>query len=134
MLAEVSGMSLFDMKLNAIAILPWFPGNHADLAREFDLSAALQSFTQDRALLLQLERIVDMLILATAATLEIGASRRNSRWRRLQHFEQAAAPQIVLYALRFRADHFARQDERRQNHFAFLASQPFAAVYQLFDG
>ena len=74
-----------------------------------------------------------MLILAAAAALEIRASGRDSRRRRLQHFKQAAAPQIVLRAIGFGAHHFARQDKRDQDDFAFQARQTLAAVDQLFN-
>ena len=56
-----------------------------------------------------------------------------ARRRWLQHFDQPAAPQIVLRALDFGAHHFARQDEGNQNNFALQTRQAFAAVHQLFN-
>jgi len=75
-----------------------------------------------------------VLILAAAAALEIRASGRDSGRRRLQHFDQAATPQIVLRAVGFGANRFARQYVRYQDDFALQAGQPLAAVDQLLDG
>ena len=72
-LCEVPDLSILDMKLDAVAIVPRFARDYADLARELDLANAAQYLAQDVALLFQLERIIDVLILAAAAALEIGA-------------------------------------------------------------
>jgi len=85
-LGKIPDLAALEVKLRAVAILPRLGGDDADIAREFNFTHALQRLAQDLALLLQLGSVIDVLILAPAAALEIRASGRNSRRRWLQHF------------------------------------------------
>ncbi len=79
---EVADSTLVDVELDSVAIMPGFAGNDADVAFEFNLADAAQHFAQDGSLLLQLGRVVNVLVLAAAAALEIRTGSIDARRRR----------------------------------------------------
>ena len=129
---EISDGPTVNVELDAVAVLEWLGCDRGDLVRKVDFPDAAQYFTERGNLLLHFERVFQMLIMTAAAALKIGAGRGNARRGGRQHFQQAAAKNVILDALDFRAHHLARGDVGNQNHPAILPRQALAAVDELF--
>src|SRR5882672_5946683 len=67
----------------AVSIVPWRRSMQLDVVLQLDLRNSPQRLTQDLRFVLQLLLVWDVLIVASAAALEILAGRVNSLWRPL---------------------------------------------------
>src|SRR5258708_2728521 len=94
---------------------------HLQFAREINFRCSLQRLAQNGSFDFELVLIIDVLILASATTLKIGASRFNPVLRRLTHpFEsRACKPWLLLSQLRF--DLLAIKHEWHEYSFAWPA-------------
>ena len=81
-----------------------------------------------------LERILGVLILASATAEEIRASWRDAGGRWLDYLQQPAAPQVVLGAHDIGVHDFPGQHVRSENDLALETRQTVASVHQLLDG
>src|SRR5260370_19466405 len=99
---EITDLTVIEMQLSAVPILPRLSGDCADVARELDLAHTAQHLAQDGPLLLHLEVVIHVLILAAAASPEIRARRGHARSGWCDHFKNAAAKQVVLRSLHLR--------------------------------
>src|SRR5579872_6642177 len=77
-----------------------------DLGVQFHLGGAAKSFFQDAGLDLELVFITNMLIMAAAATAEIGTGRFYPLWRRLQNLLHAPPRESALLFDNRRFDRF----------------------------
>src|SRR5271165_6277481 len=65
-----------------IAIAPWLRRVHGNLALQFELRSPAQGFAQDFLFVLKLRRVVEVLVMTSAAAAEIRTRRHDSLRRR----------------------------------------------------
>ena len=131
-LFEITEPAVIEMQLGAIPIPPRFPGYRANNARDLDLADTAQNLAQDGLLLLYLKWIVHVLVLAAATAPKIRAGWGHARSGRRDHVPNAAAKQVILRPLHFRAHRLARQYVRKQHNAAIEMRQSVSAIHQLF--
>ena len=130
---EVTNPAAVNVQLDAVPVMPGLGGHDVDLWIELDLSHAPQHFAEDRPLLFQLEIIGNMLVLATAALIEVRAGRVDPRRRRLNHCQEPAAHQIVLRAFYIGTHDLAGKNIRREHNAPIQAREAVASVHKFFN-
>src|ERR1700693_2484995 len=129
---EIANRSVLDVELHSVAITPRFTRDRFDFVIEFDLAHALQRFAQDRPFLFHLKSVIRVLVMTASAALKIGARRSDTSRRWLQHFQQPAAPEVILDSIYFRAHLFIRQNISREDNLAFKTGKAIAAIHEFF--
>jgi len=126
---QVSDPAVGDVKLRAIAIAKRGPAHHANLTRIIDLSDAAQLLAQNLHLARKLKLVRSVLVMAAAATHEMGARGNDALASGLDHVHQIRSHAFTHLDPR----RLAGQQEGRKHHSPVHARQRIAAVDPLFD-
>ncbi|MCL4401198.1 MAG: hypothetical protein M1436_00840 [Acidobacteria bacterium] len=130
---EIADGVAAQMKLAAVAIVPWLSRDGLDIRRRFEFADAPQYVIENGAFQAQLQFVGSVLVVAAAAAREVGAGGRHALRRRRQHLEGAGAKQPRLLPCGLRQHGLAREHEGRQDHPAVHPPQALSAVNQFFD-
>src|SRR6516162_11527074 len=119
-----------------------------DVVRQFDLALAAEGFLQNAALNSKLMFVAGVLVVASAATLKVGAMGRDAVARWGENFVELSAGEAGLLLGESRGDGFTFEGEGNEDSFAFTlgaanrsvrttfcreASEAVAAVDEFFD-
>ncbi len=117
----------------AVAVRRRAGDDRRDFVRR-NLPHALEQVRDLLSLQPQLLRVINMLILAAAASAEITALRRNALRRRLNHAQQLRPRKILFDLGDFRFNDFASHDKRDEDDEIIHAPDAFAAEGNVEDG
>src|SRR5271166_3554573 len=127
------------MHSRAVAIGPRLRRMHGDFLLKFKLRRAAERLAQDFFLVFELRGVVDVLVVASATSAEVGASRLDALRCRSDHALQAGAAEASSALDNGNLDGIARDHKRNENSLAaamLVSGQPrqaVSAINQLFD-
>src|SRR4051794_7224222 len=95
-----AGLSVLEMQLNSVPVLPWQPANNGYFIFIRNPADALECLTQNRAFSNQLKFVVGLLIVAASAICEILAPRNHSLGRSSNHLGSNATEKSGFHPFR----------------------------------
>ena len=135
--AKVSGKKLrrsADLEARAVAVMPRIRRVNDNFAFEFKFALAAEGFLQDASLDRELVFVGGVLVVAAAATLEVGAVGRNAAGRWREHFVELGAGEAGLLLGEGRSDGFVFEGEGDEDGFAFALRDADRSVRARFSG